>query len=555
MHEDTKPILLITLYLLILVVPFSNKAYHIDDVAYLYIADQIITDPLRPYSFIVEWGNSAKSAIMLNNPPLIPYYIAFSSLFFARSEMVLHLLYIVFSIAAGISFYLIAKRFIKFPLIASLLMVSTPTFLVNSNNLMFDVPIMAFFLPSMLLFMYGVDNSSHKHLFAGSIIAGLGYLAKPTGAVVVPLLALYCFIQKKPKYTFYQLIPLAFIALFAVHNYLFDDRIMLLNYSSVLLENKSRLEIRLAYIFSNLSYVGGATIFPLFLLYPFILKKRNLSLLAFCALVATIISTLLYKMSSVFISGQYSALEISLFFLLITISMFFVLLAANENFKNMKCGILDLLKIKKCNYDQNSFFVFAWFLGMLIFNSAVVGGSVRWNTLLLPPLLLTYFLILEKLQYSSFINAKILVCALILTAVTGVAIAYADYDYAGSYRHFAENVPDLYKTEGNAVHFTGGAGFQYYMGKKGYRMLSENDNSPKKGDIIIKARESFPRKIPSKLEARIELINTVAYDGKIPIRTQNSESHAGFYTYAGGFLPYSFSNSKLENFEIYYVKG
>lgn len=553
MNKDISYCMVIIAYTLILTLPFSNKAYHIDDAAYLYIADQIIKDPLRPYSFTVEWGNSAKSAIALNNPPLISFYIASISWLFARSETVLHLFYLIFPITAGIAFYFVAKRFIKFPLIATLLLVSTPTFLVNSHNLMFDVPIMSFFLLSVLLFMHGVDHSKHKYLFAGSMIAGFGYLAKPTGAVVIPLLALYCFIRKKHRYAYYQMIPLAFIALFALHNYLFEDSVMLLNYSSVLLENKSKLEIRAAYLFSNLSYIGGATIFPFFLLFPLILKKRGINFLAFSALIAAVVSALLYRLSSSFVSGRYSPFEVSLFFLFITLSIFFIFLLIYENFENATHGILDLLKIRKYNYNQDSFFVFAWFAGMFAFNSTIVGGSVRWNTLFLPPMLLSYFLILEKIS-AKFSIKRILAPALVLTAIISLFVAYADYDYANSYRDFVRNTPHLYKTSSNTIHFLGGANFQYYMTEKGYRMLPANDNSPQKGDIIIKARESFPRKITPELQARIELINTVSYDGKIPIRTQNSKSHAGFYVYAGGFLPYSFSNSKLESFDIYYVK-
>ena len=91
------------------------------------------------------------------------------------------------------------------------------------------------------------------------------------------------------------------------------------------------------------------------------------------------------------------------------------------------------------------------------------------------------------------------------------------------------------------------------MIENGYRILLKQDNSPKKGDIVIKARLPSPRSITNELMQRMTLIETITYDGRIPIRTQNPKAHAGFYTYGGGMLPYSFSNSKLEHFDIYYV--
>ena len=407
---------------------------------------------------------------------------------------------------------------------------------------------------ALVLCIYGVDKNSKKFLIAGSIAAGIAYLAKPTALIIIPLLAAYSYIYGKPRYIFYQAIPVIFIALFALHNYLFESEVILFNYASQLINNKPELDLLLAHIFSNLSYIGGATIFPIFLLFPFILKKRNWALLAFSILIALAASIGVYSASPSFISGKYSLFQISLFFLFTACSIFFILLVIAESYPNLKSGIISMLGRTRLNFDRDKFFIFLWFIGMVAFNSFIVGGAVRWNTLLLPPLVLFYIIMLKN--YSKILDLsmpKIVISALLLTLLLGITTAYADYEYAGVYRDFAEKAPQSYKSSDNTVHFLGGAGFQYYMAENGYRMLPAGDNSPQKGDIIIKAPELFPRKMTPELSARIRHLNTVSYDGKIPIRIQNSRSHAGFYTYAGGFLPYSFSDSKLENFEVYYV--
>ena len=39
----------------IISVPFLNKALHIDDPLFVYEAEQILKDPLHPYQFEINW--------------------------------------------------------------------------------------------------------------------------------------------------------------------------------------------------------------------------------------------------------------------------------------------------------------------------------------------------------------------------------------------------------------------------------------------------------------------------------------------------------------------
>jgi len=549
-------ILIIILFSVVVSLPFVNKAYHVDDTIFLYIADQIANDPLRPYSFSVEWGTQSGPGAYLMDTPLVPYYTALISWIFYRSETILHLSFIIFHIIAGLSFYFIAKKFIEWPLPATLILVATPTFLVNSQNLMLDVPMLSLFLLASALFLYGVDKGNHKLLFFGSLTAGFAYLAKPNAIIIIPLLLLYCFLKKKQKYMFYQLIPVMFIILFSLHNYFIDGRLFIKDYIPFLVGKKgSSFNVFTAFIFSNLSYIGGATIFPLFFLYPFLIKKRNFIFISLSIIIAAIVSVVLYQASSNFVSGKYTLFQISLFFVFITSSIFFIILLIAENYNNIKSGIKSILGANNIYYNIDMFFIFVWFVGVYILNSGLSGGAVRYNTLFLPPLILSYFILLKKYKKQSRINMfKLSVLILVSTAFIGLIVAYADYDYANSYRDFVNKIPQAYKTESNIVHFSGSGGFQYYMIENGYRILLKKDNSPKKGDIVIKARLPSPRPISNELMQRMTLVETITYDGRIPVRTQNPKAHAGFYTYAGGLLPYSFSNSKLEHFDIYYVQ-
>lgn len=556
MNKDFKSAIIIAIFIFILSLPFLNKAYHIDDTLWLYISDQIIKDPLKPYSFTVDWGNSLRTGSEFLDTPLAMYYIAVISLIFGRSEIILHSSYLIFNIIAGLAFYFIAKKFIKRPLTPTLILLATPTFLVNSQNLMLDVPMLSVSLLAIALFIYGVDKDKHRVLFFGSLAAGFAYLTKPNAIVIIPLMALYSLLKKKPKYAYYQIIPIVFIALFSIHNYIFDNGLFIKNYLPFLFgEKTTNLAILFSFVIANFSYIGGALLFPLFLIYPFVLKKGNLKFLGFSAITSLILSALLFQFSSNFLSGKYTVSQISAFFIFTSSSILFMTILIKANYSNLKLGALNLLNIKKSRYDIDSFFIFVWVVGIFILNSVISGGAVRYNVLFLPPFIISYFTLLRKYSYQFRINfSKLSVIILILTTLTGLAVASADFIYANTYREFANSTAPSYKTNGNKVYFIGSGGYQYYMNDKGYTLLPKNDNSPKTGDIIIKARLAFPRKVNPELAERIELIGTVGYGSKFPLRTHNTAAHAGFYTYAAGFLPYSFSNSNIETFEIYQVK-
>ena len=352
-----------------------------------------------------------------------------------------------------------------------------------------------------------------------------------------------------------MLVPVIFVALFSLHNYLVDGRVFILDYIPFVIGKKeSSFGVVSAFIFSNLSYIGGASIFTLFFLYPFLLKKKNFMLLSLSAIISAAISAALYHASSDFVSGKYTLPQILLFFIFITSSIFFIMLVFAENYGNVKLAMRNILKPGKVNYGTGMFFVFAWLIGVYILNSGISGGAVRYNVLFMPPFLLSYFILLRNYKKQIGANMpKLTALILIFTTIIGLLVAYADYEYADSYRHFAMKVPKEYKTKNNNIWFAGSHGFQYYMQKDGYKFLFTNDNSPKKGDYVIRARLPSPRGFSNELKQRVKLVQTVTYDGSLPVRTQNTEAHAGFYTFGGGLLPYSFSNSKLEHFDIYYV--
>ena len=178
---------------------------------------------------------------------------------------------------------------------------------------------------------------------------------------------------------------------------------------------------------------------------------------------------------------------------------------------------------------------------------------MRYVTALIPPMTMMYFNIVDDYRFLKQKYLKNFVfLGFLLTFVLSIFVAYADYEFASTYKSFAE-VAKQYETPDNTIWYSGHVGFQYYMDKKGYTILKLNDNSPEKGDIVIKARLPSPRKFSPLLKERLALLDVKGYKGNLILKVHNPKARAGFYTYGGGFLPYSFSGSNLEDFEVYEV--
>ena len=120
----------LTLAALILLLPFLDKAFHIDDPLFVWIAKHIQSHPADPYGFRVNWGIESTGVWSeTQNPPLGSYYMALAALLVGWSEKALHLVFLIPTIAAVLGTYALAQRMCRHPVLASLCAVATPVFL------------------------------------------------------------------------------------------------------------------------------------------------------------------------------------------------------------------------------------------------------------------------------------------------------------------------------------------------------------------------------------------------------------------------------------------
>src|SRR5437660_9268415 len=98
--------------------PFLNKAFHIDEPLFLWMAQQVSQHPADPYGFSRNWYVSAKPMFsIMQNPPLNAYYMALAAKVLGWSEPAMHSAFLVLAVTVVIVTFFVAQRVQRVPLI------------------------------------------------------------------------------------------------------------------------------------------------------------------------------------------------------------------------------------------------------------------------------------------------------------------------------------------------------------------------------------------------------------------------------------------------------
>jgi hypothetical protein len=149
---------------------------------------------------------------------------------------------------------------------------------------------------------------------------------------------------------------------------------------------------------------------------------------------------------------------------------------------------------------------------------------------------------------------KVLASLLLVQLILAMLVHVADFEYAASYRDFAENV----RKEYGELWYVGHWGWKFYAERAGFQLLHRDGPYPESGDFLV-----WPQKVhigrvfqnERGLPDRLELVSSQSYEGVIPIRTMDGNEGAGFYSVGRGKLPFRFlPRGPLEVMRIYRVK-
>lgn len=534
---------------------FAQKPFHIDDSAFLEIAENILQHPWDPfhgkvalvdhdYEIFKLLGKTPNTFESMSHPPLVPYLMAaVIKLSGGVDEFVLHLAFLIFPIMAALSAFYIAIRFCDAPLLAVLLLVTCPIFMVNAQNLMTDVPALALTLCSLAVFVYAVDRQKTSFAVISGILAGLSALTRYPGLITPLLLVAYSVISRKG---FRLSILAAAISIFIFGIWVGQNIAVYSTphiwasyqfYKDFYADHSFGFQDSVVKALSNFAAVGGCAFVPIMFLFFF--RKKKFSI-AFGISVAVSAVLLLWLKTRTDILADYTTLQVVTLFCFFLAGVFVVAEPVHIVLRAFK------EPNTQSNRQQSFKFLAVWLLLTLIPTLFLLPfGTGRYML----PVLFPLILILTIAPAENFRpGRKALPAIIAVTFVVGLVLSWTDFEFALSYKVFPQTIRETYRKD--KLWFIGEWGFRYYMKQKGGVYLLSEDNTPSSGDIIIRPEIAGLHRMGEPVSRRCLEYDPFLVFTLNPVRVMNYEAKAGFYGHGFGLLPFSHSEGPLERFEI-----
>ncbi|MEA2011781.1 MAG: glycosyltransferase family 39 protein [Verrucomicrobiota bacterium] len=194
-------LLFLVLFSLLFLSFFIDKAFSLDAPLFLWTAKHISTDPLSFYDLSVNWYGFSLPMYEINqNPPLVAYYIALSSLFFGWSEIALHIAFMLPAIMLIVGIFYLGKLFSNHSLLPSLIALLSPVFLASGTMLMSDISMLVFYVWSILFWIRAINEEKNLFFFIFSLLASCAFLSKYFGLTLIPLCFVYAILDRKKNW-------------------------------------------------------------------------------------------------------------------------------------------------------------------------------------------------------------------------------------------------------------------------------------------------------------------------------------------------------------------
>ncbi len=456
-----QPLAVVVLTVLILA-PFLNKAFHIDDPTFIFAAKHLMTKPWDFYGSSYNWFYTEVPMYVINhNPPIALYYIAFAGYFFGLGEIVLHTAFLLPAVALVLGIYYLARLYCTNPLIAAFFALSTPIFLIPATNVMADTMMAAFYVWAILFWIMGLERKHRGYLLCSSLFIILSGMTKYIGMTLLPLLMAYA-IARKIRWTFwvpFLIVPgIAFAGFDIIVRVLYGHSSLFHASSSAIsfIPHKKFVQSFQTAV-TGLSYTGGSYI-AVGLLLPFLWKRSYLF---------WIISTGLPALIFMFVYWERRWWFVAEGVIFIIIGLHILLIAIDELYKRR---------------DAFTLMVFLSIFGTFTFATFMNLPNIgRYLLPMLPAVGLMVNRRLENNGCTSFRHYMLLVPAVFIS----IMIVWADFAWANTQRQAARMISTEFNGYPGKIYFQGHWGFQYYMEQAGFKALDAIKTSFEDGDIVI----------------------------------------------------------------------
>ncbi len=525
-HELIWSIIVVTIIPILCLIPFVDKAFHIDAPLFIWAAEHIQNNPLNFYDFSVNWYNTATPMFIINqNPPGVSYYIAFVAFLFGWSEIALHLAFILPAVAVSLGTYFLAKEFCSFPVLATLISILTPVFLVSSSTVMSDMMMVAFYVWAIVCWVYGLKYNKSWLLLLSSLLIVLSALSKYFGISLIPLLFVYTWavLQQPNRKLLFLLLPCILLVGYEWGTHLLYEQGLILG----------------AQAYASSYYLGSRQL----------LNNNFIGIIFLGGCYASAFFYIPWLWSSKIIIKALLIISLLLIILVIvspdTIHLSFIiqlLLFAIAGIQIIALTGLDWWKRR----SPSALLLGLWILGVFIFSS-LLNWTVNARTLL-PMLPAIGILVVRRLPINP-IKVWHLTIPLIPAASVALLVLLMDYDLANSTRRAASQLAQKYENFEGTLWFQGSWGFQYYMEKEGIPKIDTTQSRVARGDLMVFSTSNT--NIINFKEVNLLKDFTLF----VPISrwgsTMSTALGAGFYTHQWGVLPFSFGKVPDETYLMY----
>ncbi len=538
--------LLLTAATILCLVPFSERAFNVDDTLFVWAAKNIAHHPLNPYGFQLIWETThTRMADVTENPPLASFYAAMLGSVFGWSERILHLGFLIPTIALVLGTYRLAQKFTKVPLFAAFATLLTPGLLVSASTVMCDTMMVAIWVWAAVFWIEGFEISNRFLLMASSALMALSALAKYFGISLILLVLAYSIVRKRRPgpWMWYLLIPVAVLFVYQLWTAKLYGHGLLLGAAEYAVNKRSQEDEFFAVkLLLGISYMGGCALTGLLTAPSLGPRKTMLGGMVLGGLAS--VSLLLGSIDMVgHASETFTRVARSQHWLLIATQL---ALCIGGGFFVLSLAGFDCLRER----SAESLFLALWVAGTLFF-AAFLNWTMNARSVL-PLVPAVGILVARQFDRVRASAGRSLVpkvaLALVVSGVVSIWMTAADAELANSARTAATRIFEKSRGHGGTVWFGGHWGFQYYMESLGGRAVDWEHPDMAPGDYyVVPHNNVWVKTVDRKY---VESVDTV----EVPLHSWAStiswELGAGFYDYFWGPLPYAIGPAPAERYTV-----
>ncbi|MFP6583633.1 MAG: glycosyltransferase family 39 protein, partial [Candidatus Hydrogenedentota bacterium] len=425
------------------------------------------------------------------------------------------------------------------PLLAIVIGITTPAFVVSSTNVMAEIMMVCFYVWAIHFWMLGIEKKKNAYLFIGALCIAASTLAKYFGFSLIPLLFVYTLLEiRKPGWWLAHLATAVGIVLLyeAWTLYMYDIGLLgeAANFATSYRDENEVSRNTKAFV--GLAFTGGC-IAIVTLLSPLLFSRKwQLSIWA----TGLYFFFVAYNYPHIFqeqdiLRREYNDWNFILHFTIFCVAGLFVLLLP----------ILDLFTHR----NKQSVFLFLWVMGTFLFATQVNWtANARSIVPMAPAIGILIGRRLSHVHGDLAFPIRRVGASLTAAVLLAITLAYADYTLARAGKQAATKITQEYGDEDTTLRFTGHWGNQYYMMQTPhFQPLVYLPTDFKKGDVLVICDNNTGLFLTDEQR---DFAETTEFD-IFPYATVWCKSHrTGFYSDIWGSIPYSFGAIPDEAYHV-----